>query len=73
MKQPCFPRGGLGWGKTDAKTQVSELFQTCVYTVVTKGRGLRSGVLETFARYLVLAFELRRRVFEPDESTFYLR
>ncbi|WP_334887924.1 hypothetical protein [Nostoc sp.] len=26
-------RGGLGWGKTDDKNQVSKLFQTCVYTV----------------------------------------
>ncbi|MEH2284267.1 MAG: hypothetical protein V7K90_23585 [Nostoc sp.] len=24
---------GLGWGKTEAKNQVSKLFQTCVYTV----------------------------------------
>ncbi|AUB38798.1 hypothetical protein COO91_04773 [Nostoc flagelliforme CCNUN1] len=28
-------RGGLGWGKT----LVNQLFQTCVYTVVAKGRG----------------------------------
>ncbi len=29
-------RGGLGWGKTDDKNQVSKLFQTCVYTVALK-------------------------------------
>ncbi|MCC5625076.1 helix-turn-helix domain-containing protein [Nostoc sp. CHAB 5715] len=40
-----FPRGGLGWGKTDAKNQVSKLFQTCVYTVAgALGRGWRWGV-----------------------------
>ena len=32
-------RGGLGWGKTDAKNQVSKLFQTCVYTVAINWGG----------------------------------
>ena len=34
-----IPRGGLGWGKTDAKNQVSKLFQTCVYTVAINWGG----------------------------------
>ena len=33
-----FPRGGLGWGKT----VISQLFQTCVYTVAALAKGGRS-------------------------------
>lgn len=32
-----FLRGELGWGKTDAKTLINQLFQTSVYTEPLQG------------------------------------
>ncbi|WP_375472366.1 hypothetical protein, partial [uncultured Nostoc sp.] len=40
---PQYIRGGLGWGKTDAKTSVNQLFQTCVYTVAPQAGRLAQG------------------------------
>ncbi len=71
MYTVAFPREGLGWGKTNAKNQVSKLFQTGVYIVAYQGRttgGLKRSQILTNDLGLLYKQQIPRSRVEVLES-----